>query len=142
MSVVMADLDHFKEINDEYGHLIGDHVLRDVATRMVSGARGSDIVGRYGGEEFLIIFDNAELDTAGELAERIRIRVMADPFCEDSSSLWVTTSFGVAQARADDSVESLTSRADRAMYAAKKGGRNRVRTELDIQSTEAVTTKA
>ena len=142
LSVVMADLDHFKEINDEYGHLIGDHVLRDVATRMVSGARGSDIVGRYGGEEFLIIFDNAELDTAGELAERIRIRVMADPFCEDSSSLWVTTSFGVAQARADDSVESLTSRADRAMYAAKKGGRNRVRTELDIQSTEAVTTKA
>jgi predicted signal transduction protein with EAL and GGDEF domain len=62
MSVVMADLDHFKEVNDEYGHLIGDQVLRDVATRMVTGARGSDCVGRYGGEEFLIIFDDATLE--------------------------------------------------------------------------------
>jgi hypothetical protein len=99
---------------------------------MVTGARGSDLVGRYGGEEFLIIFDDADLETASDLAERIRVRVMADPFCEDSVSLWVTTSFGVAQARADDTVESLTSRADQAMYAAKKAGRNRVRTELEV----------
>jgi len=136
LSVVMADLDHFKSINDKYGHPIGDHVLRDVATRMVTGARGSDLIGRYGGEEFLIIFDAAELDTASELAERIRIRIMADPFCEDSASLWVTMSFGVAQARADDNVESLTSRADQAMYAAKKAGRNQVRTELEIAPNE------
>ena len=139
MSVVMADLDHFKDVNDKYGHLIGDHVLRDVATRMVTGARRSDCVGRYGGEEFLIIFDNATLDTAQELAERIRIRIMADPFCEDSVSLWMTTSFGVAQARPDDTVETLTSRADRAMYLAKKGGRNQVRTELELLSTDATT---
>ena len=138
LSVVMADLDHFKSVNDEYGHLIGDHVLRDVATRMVTGARGSDLVGRYGGEEFLIIIDDAELETASDLAERIRVRVMADPFCEDSVSLWVTTSFGVAQARADDNVESLTSRADQAMYAAKKAGRNRVRTELEIPPIETI----
>jgi len=142
LSVVMADLDHFKSINDEHGHLIGDHVLRDVATRMVTGARGSDMVGRYGGEEFLIIFDDAELDTAGELAERIRIRVMADPFCEDSVSLWVTASFGVAQARADDTVESLTSRADQAMYVAKKAGRNQVQTELDIPSLKQSAVKS
>jgi len=137
LSVVMADLDHFKNINDEYGHLMGDHVLRDVATRMVTGARGSDIVGRYGGEEFLIVFDNTELDLASELAERIRIRVMADPFCEDSVSLWVTASFGVALARPDDTVEILTSRADQAMYAAKKGGRNQVQTELAIGASKA-----
>jgi two-component system cell cycle response regulator len=135
MSVVMADLDHFKDVNDKYGHLIGDHVLRDVATRMVTGARASDCVGRYGGEEFLIIFDNATLDTAKELAERIRIRIMADPFCEDSVKLWMTTSFGVAQARAEDTVETLTARADQAMYLAKKGGRNQVRTERELAGT-------
>ena len=142
MSVVMADLDHFKDVNDKYGHLIGDHVLRDVATRMITGARGSDCVGRYGGEEFLIIFDDATLDTAQELAERIRVRIMADPFCEDSVSLWMTTSFGVAQARPGDSVETLTSRADQAMYLAKKGGRNQVRTELELPATETTTTEA
>jgi diguanylate cyclase len=64
---------------------------------------------------------------------------MADPFCEDSVSLWMTTSFGVAQARAGDSVESLTSRADQAMYLAKKGGRNQVRTELELPDTEITT---
>ena len=139
MSIVMADLDHFKDVNDKYGHLIGDHVLRDVATRMVTGARSSDCVGRYGGEEFLIIFDDATLDTARDLAERIRIRIMADPFCEDSVSLWITTSFGVAQARTDDTVETLTSRADRAMYLAKEGGRNQVRTEQELASSSAAT---
>jgi diguanylate cyclase (GGDEF)-like protein len=99
---------------------------------MVTGARGSDIVGRYGGEEFMIIFDDTALDTALDLAERIRIRVMADPFHEESASLWVTVSFGVAQARPDDTVETLTERADQAMYVAKRGGRNQVRTEEDL----------
>ena len=135
LSVVMADLDHFKDVNDQHGHLVGDHVLRDVATRMVTGARGSDIVGRYGGEEFMIIFDDTGLDTARDLAERIRIRVMADPFHEEVSMLWVTVSFGVAQARPDDTVETLTSRADQAMYVAKRSGRNQVRTEEELSGT-------
>jgi len=128
----MADLDHFKRINDSHGHLVGDRILRDVATRMSTGARNSDVVGRYGGEEFLIIFDAAPLDVARELAERIRLRVMADPFVEQATELAVTVSLGVAQARDDDDVDSLTARADRAMYTAKRAGRNRVRTELDI----------
>jgi diguanylate cyclase (GGDEF)-like protein len=132
LTVVMADLDYFKEVNDTYGHLVGDVVLKDVATRMVTGARGSDIVGRYGGEEFMIIFDDTALAAARDLAERIRVRVMADPFHEASTSLWVTVSFGVAQARPDDTVETLTSRADQAMYVAKRGGRNQVRTEEDL----------
>ena len=111
---------------------IEEHVLRDVATRMVTGARGTDIVGRYGGEEFMVIFENTPLETARDLAERIRIRVMADPFHEEQSSIWVTVSFGIAQSRPDDTVETLTTRADQAMYVAKRSGRNQVRTEEEI----------
>ena len=140
LCAVMADLDHFKEINDAHGHLVGDQVLHDVATRMVTGARSSDIVGRYGGEEFLIIFENATLDVARDLAERIRVRVLADPFIEDSEQLFVTVSLGVAAARAGEDAESLICRADQAMYEAKAAGRNRVRTELDIApSNKAMT---
>ena len=140
LCAVMADLDHFKEINDTHGHQVGDHVLHDVATRMVTGARGSDIVGRYGGEEFLIIFDNASLDVARDLAERIRIRVLADPFLEDSTKLHVTVSLGVAAAREGDDADTLIQRADMALYEAKEAGRNRVRTELDIVATSKATT--
>ena len=140
LCAVMADLDHFKEINDAHGHQVGDHVLHDVATRMVTGARGSDVVGRYGGEEFLIIFENASLDVARDLSERIRIRVLADPFIEDSTPLHVTVSLGVAEARDGDDAETLIRRADMALYEAKKAGRNRVRTELDITESSKATT--
>jgi diguanylate cyclase (GGDEF)-like protein len=140
LCAVMADLDHFKAINDEYGHQVGDHVLHDVATRMVTGARGSDIVGRYGGEEFLIIFEKASLDVARDLSERIRIRVLADPFIEDATKLHVTVSFGVAEARDGDDAEALIRRADMALYEAKEAGRNRVRTELDITESSKATT--
>lgn len=140
LCVVMADLDHFKEINDTHGHLVGDQVLHDVATRMVTGARSSDIVGRYGGEEFLLVFENATLDTARDLAERIRIRVLADPFIEDSEKLFVTVSLGVAEARPGEDAESLIRRADQAMYEAKAAGRNCVRTEQDIGTSSEATT--
>jgi diguanylate cyclase (GGDEF)-like protein len=140
LCAVMADLDHFKQINDAHGHLVGDHVLHDVATRIVTGARSSDIVGRYGGEEFLVIFENASLDVARDLAERIRIRVLGDPFTEDSTQLFVTLSLGVAEARAGDEAETLIQRADMALYEAKEAGRNRVRTELDIGPSSKATT--
>ena len=139
LCAVMADLDHFKDINDAHGHQVGDHILHDVATRMVTGARSSDIVGRYGGEEFLIIFENATLDVARNLAERIRIRVMADPFIEGSRKLSVTMSLGVAAARAGDDAETLIRRADMALYEAKTAGRNRVRTEMDITLSSKAT---
>jgi diguanylate cyclase (GGDEF)-like protein len=140
LCAVMADLDHFKDINDAHGHQVGDHILHDVATRMVTGARSSDIVGRYGGEEFLIIFENASLDVAHDLAERIRIRVLGDPFIEDSRKIYVTVSLGVAQARAGDDAETLIRRADMALYEAKTAGRNCVRTEGDIKPTSKATT--
>jgi diguanylate cyclase (GGDEF)-like protein len=101
---------------------------------MATGARSSDIVGRYGGEEFLIIVENATLEAVRDLAERIRIRVLADPFVENTEKLFVTLSLGVAEARPEDSAESLIERADQAMYEAKAAGRNRVRTERDIGS--------
>lgn len=132
LSVVMADLDHFKRINDNHGHLIGDYILEDVARRMESGARTSDVLGRYGGEEFILIFDNATLELASSLAERIRARVAADPIQKGSITLQVTLSLGVAEARSGDNVESLLARADSALYAAKDAGRNRVRTELEV----------
>lgn len=136
LSVVMADLDHFKRINDNYGHLIGDHILEDVARRMESGARTSDILGRYGGEEFILIFDNATLDVAAALAERIRARVAADPVQKGTIGLQVTLSLGVAEARSGDDVESLLARADSALYAAKNAGRNCVQTELDVEDSQ------
>ncbi len=89
-------------------------------------------MGRYGGEEFLIIFEDATLDMARDLAERIRVRVLADPFIENAEKLFITVSLGVAVARDDETAESLIRRADQAMYEAKAAGRNRVRTELDI----------
>jgi diguanylate cyclase (GGDEF)-like protein len=141
LCVVMADLDHFKKINDTHGHLVGDQVLHDVATRMATGARSSDIVGRYGGEEFLIIVENATLDVVRDLAERIRIRVLADPFMENAEKLFITLSLGVAEARPEDSAESLIERADQAMYEAKAAGRNRVRTERDIGSSGKAATR-
>jgi len=140
LCAVMADLDRFKDINDKHGHQVGDHVLHDVATRMVTGARGSDTVGRYGGEEFLIIFENASLDVARDLAERIRIRVLGDPFVEDSLKLYVTVSLGVAEAREGDDAETLIQRADMALYEAKNAGRNCVRTQLDISAASKATT--
>ena len=136
LTVVMADLDHFKRMNDSFGHLAGDRILKEVASRMTSGARSSDIIGRYGGEEFVLIFDNTTLDVARALAERIRELVMAEAIDEQLDDLRITVSLGVAQALAGDDADSLTSRADQAMYAAKRAGRNTVRTELEIDQAQ------
>ncbi|MDH3551520.1 MAG: diguanylate cyclase [Gammaproteobacteria bacterium] len=137
LSVVMADVDHFKSINDNHGHIVGDRILKDVATRMESGARTCDVIGRYGGEEFILVLDDAALDLASVLAERIRTRVAADPIHRGSIDLQVTLSLGVAQARSGDNAESLISRADTALYAAKKAGRNCVRTEPQLGELHA-----
>ena len=136
LSLVMADLDRFKRINDNHGHIFGDHILENVARRMESGARTSDILGRYGGEEFVLIFDNTTLDVASALAERIRARVFADPMQKDGITEQVSLSLGVAEAQKGDSVESLLARADSALYAAKRAGRNCVRTDLQAEEPQ------
>lgn len=124
LCVMMADVDHFKRINDTYGHLAGDQVLRIVAARMLSVARSGDEVGRYGGEEFLFILHDTELDAGHDVAERVRAHVNGDTIKSGGASLDVTVSIGIAQARPNETVNSLIERADAALYAAKAAGRN------------------
>jgi diguanylate cyclase (GGDEF)-like protein len=125
----MADLDQFKKINDEHGHLVGDHVLRIVAARMVSGARTGDEIGRYGGEEFIFVLQDTDIDAAADVAERVRSRINSDAIQHHRAVINVSLSLGIAQARSDDTVNTLIDRADETLYAAKLAGRDCVMLE-------------
>lgn len=129
LCIVMADLDHFKKVNDTHGHLVGDDVLRIAAARMVAASRNADQIGRYGGEEFIFVMENTNSDGAREAAERIRTHVCSDPICSGDVEVRVTVSLGIACANQHDSVSALIERADAALYAAKAAGRNCVRAE-------------
>lgn len=128
IGVIMADVDHFKAVNDTYGHKVGDHVLVEMAQRLHVALRPYDMVGRYGGEEFLMIVPRCDATFAAYVANRLRTAVAADPFRADGHELAVTASFGVAAARGllDPSGQSLIQAADGALYAAKNDGRNKV----------------
>ncbi|MGH8763610.1 MAG: GGDEF domain-containing protein, partial [Nitrosospira sp.] len=126
LCLIMTDLDFFKKINDTYGHVIGDFVLRHVAERIQAAVRDFDIVGRFGGEEFVIIMRNADLELAKVIAERIRKGVMETPLHLKELTIGITISLGVAMLRKGERKEALLERADAAMYEAKRGGRNRV----------------
>jgi two-component system cell cycle response regulator len=126
LCVCMVDLDHFKRINDTNGHLVGDAVLRDVAARMEAAVRSFDTIGRYGREEFVIILENTPLETAHEVAERVRKRVGDSPINVSGTSVSVTLSAGIAQLRPGDTIASIIGRADVAMYEAKSSGRDRI----------------
>ncbi len=128
MSLIMLDIDLFKSINDTFGHVVGDVVLRAVANTIVKCTRDSDVVFRYGGEEFVVILTNTEGAGADFLAERIRQSVAALDIDVLANHTSITVSAGVAQFRPGDSPISLLSRADSRLYAAKKLGRNRVET--------------
>jgi len=126
LCVIMVDLDRFKHVNDTHGHLVGDQVLQDVAARMTMAYRNSDIIGRYGGEEFIIILSDTGADIAMEIAERVRHRVGDTPVIIDDLEIGMTISQGLAQATAGDNSQTLLERADKALYRAKENGRNRV----------------
>lgn len=126
LCVIMADVDHFKKINDTYGHLVGDEVLRIAAARMISGARAGDEIGRYGGEEFLFVLQNTDMDEGRHVAERVRARINSDAVHSRDAEISVSLSLGIAEAREKDDADSLIKRADDALYAAKLLGRNRV----------------
>lgn len=126
LCIAMADLDHFKQINDNHGHLVGDSVLRDVAARLSAAVRGADLLGRYGGEEFMVIFANTSLATARKIAERVRRSVCASPIQVQDISIHVTISIGLTVMTPGDTVPRLLERADSALYAAKKAGRDRI----------------
>ncbi|MBU1245007.1 GGDEF domain-containing protein, partial [Myxococcota bacterium] len=125
LSVIMADIDHFKRVNDTYGHLMGDQVLKQVATILASVVRAGDAVIRYGGEEFLIVLTGVASERALAIAERARQTIEATEFRFHEISFHTTISMGVAQLRPGESREELIKRADEALYAAKNDGRNR-----------------
>jgi two-component system cell cycle response regulator len=123
VSVVLADIDHFSAINNSHGHEVGDAVLSAVARRLRKRARAEDVVGRWGGEEFLIVARDTDLGGAGALAEDLRATLAGRAF----AGLRLTASFGVAERAAGESPAALIARADAALYAAKRGGRDAVR---------------
>jgi diguanylate cyclase (GGDEF)-like protein len=138
LGVVMADLDHFKQVNDTYGHLAGDAVLREVAKRLSASVRPYDSVARYGGEEFLIVAPNCDPDSALDLAQRLRSSLAQKPLDLPEGRLPLTCSLGVAVgglARGDNS-DSLLRAADAALYRAKASGRNCV--ELASMAMETI----
>lgn len=122
-SVILGDVDHFKQINDAHGHPVGDRVLMGVAGTLADRVRASDAVTRWGGEEFLIVLPGAKVEAARELAERIRVTVAANT---DPDAGPITISFGVGQWREGESEADLLRRVDRALYEAKAQGRNQV----------------
>jgi diguanylate cyclase (GGDEF)-like protein len=126
LGVILADVDHFKTINDRYGHLAGDRVLREVASRMRSSVRTFDHIGRYGGEEFLILAPDCEPSGALALAERMRHLVGQRSIDAGMEALHVTISLGAVATNEQQTAEALLHAADDALYAAKRNGRNRV----------------
>src|SRR5579863_1785807 len=125
-TLMMADIDHFKRINDSLGHAAGDEVLQEVARRLKSDLRPYDVVGRYGGEEFLIILPGCDLITGARRADEIRNLVAKDPIFSPFGTTTATVSVGVITTSDCASVPDLLHEADLCMYAAKKNGRNRV----------------
>jgi len=124
MGVLMADLDHFKRVNDEYGHTTGDIVLKSFARLIKESIRPFDVATRFGGEEFVVHMPGASSEDALKCAERIRASVEQFAFTE--TGLHITSSFGVTAFREDDTKDSLINRVDAALYEAKETGRNRV----------------
>ena len=138
LSLIMADVDHFKQFNDRFGHLTGDQVLRLVAVAMKHNVKGQDIAARYGGEEFVIALPDTTLRSAVAVADQIRRGVMAKELIKRSSGERlgrVTLSVGIALLHTGDTPQSLIERADACLYAAKRQGRNRVVCEGDPEAT-------
>jgi diguanylate cyclase (GGDEF)-like protein len=124
---IMMDIDHFKRINDTYGHPVGDQVLAEVAKRCKDNLRRIDILGRLGGDEFTVLLPETDMFTGSRVAERLRLHVSAEPIITDGDPLRVSLSMGIAKATATTpDLDVLISRADSAMYRAKEKGRNRV----------------
>lgn len=127
LALLLADVDHFKRVNDVHGHPAGDAVLREVARRVQAAVRGEDLVARVGGEEFAVLLPGAGLAGAAEVAERLRQQVSAAPVAAAGGAIPVTVSCGVSGFEAEDDELSFVSRADVRLYEAKRDGRDRVR---------------
>ncbi len=127
LAVLMLDIDHFKQVNDQYGHAAGDRVLSEFATLCTQSIRDTDLAGRYGGEEFFLLLPEIDLQTAILSADRLRMSIAAHVFVlSDTKRLSVTCSVGIAMYQPEcDDLDQLLLRADQALYLAKRQGRNR-----------------
>jgi diguanylate cyclase (GGDEF)-like protein len=129
LCAIMVDIDHFKRVNDTYGHPIGDLVLKELADRLKTHLRSIDILSRYGGEEFVILLPETDLDQAKEVAERLREIAEKTLFTPDGLSLPITISQGISILNGKTSdITTLIKHADDAMYISKRSGRNQVST--------------
>lgn len=139
LAVVVADIDHFKRVNDTYGHAAGDAVIKDVARRLQGNARDSDLVARFGGEEFVVLLMESDVTAAAAYAERVRAAIQASVVAlEDGRGIALTLSLGCTILQAGDrDVQDVIDRADGALYAAKTSGRNRVRVTVPSSAAAA-----
>jgi two-component system, cell cycle response regulator len=136
LAVLLVDIDHFKAVNDRFGHAAGDVVLRETGRRMHAALRTTDMIGRYGGEEFLIVLPRADLDGGVDVAERLRAAVCAAPMLDGPEAHTVSVSVGVAgSAMAGHDASRLVGVADEALYRAKALGRNRVESAAAVPLT-------
>ena len=144
LSLLLTDIDHFKQFNDTYGHLTGDQVLRLVAQAVKQNVKGQDLAARYGGEEFAVILPNTPLRQSLVVADHIRRAVVTKELIKRSTGEHlgrVTISVGVASLRPDDTPQTLIERADNCLYAAKRRGRNKVVGEADLEAGVPVAPK-
>ena len=138
LAVAMIDIDHFKKINDQFGHDIGDQAIKHVATVVRQLLQSQHLIGRHGGEEFVAIFEDAEIAAAQVIAERLRSAIENAPFQLEKDAHRITVSIGVSVLSSQDKTfDNLLLRADRALYAAKAAGRNRVEMD-DVMPAEKI----
>ncbi|MEK9766907.1 MAG: diguanylate cyclase, partial [Thalassolituus sp.] len=126
LSIIVCDVDHFKKINDTYGHIAGDKVLQLLSATLRKHLRQNDFIARYGGEEFVVLLPSTDCNEAAEIAELLRSKVEACPFNFRGQRVTITMSFGVSEFRALEAPETVFERTDKALYKAKESGRNRV----------------
>ena len=137
VSIVAADIDHFKSVNDEFGHSIGDEALRHFAALLSENRRVEDIVARIGGEEFVLVLPGTDIREATAIADELCIRMATSPMVIDGRQIVMTSSFGVASiANQDTCITDVVIKADRALYRSKRAGRNRV----DLESSQIMRT--
>jgi diguanylate cyclase (GGDEF)-like protein len=135
LAFAMVDIDHFKQVNDQHGHQVGDRVIKSLSRLLTERLRRSDIVGRYGGEEFAVIMTEASAEQAREVMDQVRQAFQQIAFtARRGDSFHCAFSCGVAQFPGFDDVDSLTHAADDAMYEAKRGGRNRVVVRTSVRA--------
>ncbi|NRA25098.1 MAG: GGDEF domain-containing protein, partial [Oleispira sp.] len=126
LSLMVCDIDLFKRINDNYGHLAGDKVLKIIARSLQSNLRDSDFIARFGGEEFIVLMPETSAEEAKFVADKLRKKIEESPFNFKKEPVQITISFGISEFSQGESLEEVFQRADKALYKAKENGRNQV----------------